>query len=91
VQDNRRIGHDLFLYRLVYNAETKEQERIPLGKRELDREIGQGGRVVFSQGDYAEMVNKLLFGFPSLEAYEDLIKLLIQLRSPKLSKDFNRL
>lgn len=34
------------------------------------------------------MVNKLLFGFPSLEAYEDLIKLLIHLRSPKLSKDF---
>ncbi len=88
IQDNRRIGKDLFLYRLVYNAETQEQERIPLGKRELEREIGLGGRVVFSQSDYAEMVNKLLFGFPSLDAYEDLIKLLIQLRSPKLSKDF---
>lgn len=88
VQDNRRIGHDMFLYRLVYNAEKQEQERIPLGKRELEKEIGPGGRVVFSQSDYAEMVNKLLFGFPSLEAYEDLIKLLIHLRSPKLSKDF---
>lgn len=88
VQDNRRIGIDLFLYRLVYNAELQEQERIPLGKRELEKELGSGGRVVFSQGDYAEMVNKLLFGFPSTEAYEDLIKLLIHLRSPKLSKDF---
>lgn len=88
IQDNRRIGHDLFLYRLVYNAEKQEQERIPLGKRELEKEIGPGGRVVFSQSEYAEMVNKLLFGFPSLEAYEDLIKLLIHLRSPKLSKDF---
>jgi uncharacterized protein (TIGR02680 family) len=88
IQDNRRIGKDLLLYRLVYNAETQEHERVPLGKRELEREIGLGGRVVFSQSDYAEMVNKLLFGFPSLDAYEDLIKLLIQLRSPKLSKDF---
>jgi len=30
----------------------------------------------------------MFFGFESLDAYEDLIKLLIQLRSPKLSKDF---
>ncbi|RNB82858.1 TIGR02680 family protein [Brevibacillus panacihumi] len=88
IQDNRRIGKDFYLYRNVYNAETQEQERIPLAKRELEREISQGGRVVFSQSDYAEMVNKLLFGFSSADSYEDLIKLLIQLRSPKLSKDF---
>jgi len=34
------------------------------------------------------VVNKYVFGFETNEAYEDLIKLLIQLRSPKLSKDF---
>lgn len=33
-------------------------------------------------------MNKYIFGFQSMEAFEDLIKLLIQLRSPKLSKDF---
>ena len=35
-----------------------------------------------------ELVNRYVFGFESLDAYADLIKLLIQLRSPKLSKDF---
>src|SRR5690625_7739039 len=35
-----------------------------------------------------KLVNKYIFGFETMEAYEDLIKLLIQLRSPKLSKDF---
>lgn len=88
IQDNRRIGVDFSLYNKEYNAELQTNDRIPLGKRELEKKLGAGGRVVFSQGEYAEMVNKLLFGFQSLEAYEDLIKLLIQLRSPKLSKDF---
>lgn len=88
IQDNRRVGIDFSLYNKEYNAELQKDDRIPLGKRELEKRIGAGGRVVFSQGEYAEMVNKLLFGFQSPEAYEDLIKLLIQLRSPKLSKDF---
>src|SRR5690606_29153066 len=35
-----------------------------------------------------KLVNRYVFGFETLEAYDDLIKLLIQLRSPKLSKDF---
>src|SRR5690606_16395793 len=47
-----------------------------------------GGYVVHSQKEYMELVNKYIFGFQSNDAYEDLIKLLIQLRSPKLSKDF---
>ena len=40
------------------------------------------------QGDYAEAVNKYVFGFASQEQYKDLMELLIQLRSPKLSKEF---
>src|SRR5699024_9629718 len=47
-----------------------------------------GGHVVSTQREYMELVNKHIFGFQSTEAFEDLIKLLIQLRSPKLSKDF---
>jgi DNA repair exonuclease SbcCD ATPase subunit len=35
-----------------------------------------------------EMVNRLVFEFDTVEEYDELIKLLIQLRSPKLSKDF---
>lgn len=80
--DNRRIGHDFQL------AQQHTGEKIPLSAKELENRIGQGGYVVHSQREYMELVNKYVFGFQSIDAYEDLIKLLIQLRSPKLSKDF---
>lgn len=44
--------------------------------------------MVQGQGAYQEMVNKALFGFREIESYKDLLKLLLELRSPKLSKDF---
>lgn len=59
-----------------------------MSAKELDNRIGPGGYVVHSQREYMELVNKYVFGFQSSEAYEDLIKLLIQIRTPKLSKDF---
>lgn len=34
------------------------------------------------------MVNRLLFGFPNLDTYDEFIKILLQLRSNKLSKDY---
>ncbi|MRX74157.1 TIGR02680 family protein [Bacillus lacus] len=80
--DNRRIGHDFQL------AHDQRGDRVPLSAKELENRIGQGGYVVHTQREYMEHVNKYIFGFQSTEAYEDLIKLLIQLRSPKLSKDF---
>ncbi|MDQ0243253.1 uncharacterized protein (TIGR02680 family) [Bacillus fengqiuensis] len=80
--DNRRIGHDFQL------AQHLKGDRVPLSAKELENRIGQGGYVVHTQREYMELVNKHIFGFQSNEAYEDLIKLLIQLRSPKLSKDF---
>lgn len=87
IQDNRRIGKDILLYKREYNEAGKEQ-KIPLTRRELETRLGSGGKVVRTQKDYMELVNKQIFGFESLDAYEDLIKLLIQLRSPKLSKEF---
>lgn len=86
ITDNRRIGKDFYLYETEQQA--GEKERIPLSRVQLENRIGTGGHVVRTQGDYMKLVNKYIFGFESLEAYEDLIKLLIQLRSPKLSKDF---
>jgi uncharacterized protein (TIGR02680 family) len=80
--DNRRIGLDFHL------AQKHAGEKVPLSAKELENRIGQGGYVVHTQREYMELVNKYVFGFNSNEAYEDLIKLLIQLRSPKLSKDF---
>ncbi|MDR7077414.1 uncharacterized protein (TIGR02680 family) [Neobacillus niacini] len=82
ITDNRRIGHDFEL------AHSQLGDRVPFSAKELENRIGDGGYVVHSQREYMELVNKYIFGFQSNEAYEDLIKLLIQLRSPKLSKDF---
>lgn len=82
ITDNRRIGQDFHL------AQVQLGEKIPLSAKELENRIGQGGYVVSTQKEFMELVNKYVFGFPTTEAYEDLIKLLIQLRSPKLSKDF---
>lgn len=84
--DNRRIGKDFFLYEHEYHA--GEKQKIPLSRRQLENRIGDGGHVVTKRGDYRNLVNKYIFGFENIEAYDELIKLLIQLRSPKLSKDF---
>lgn len=82
ITDNRRIGDDFEL------AHSQLGDRVPFSAKELENRIGDGGYVVHTQREYMELVNKYIFGFQSTEAYEDLIKLLIQLRSPKLSKDF---
>ncbi|MCC5804115.1 TIGR02680 family protein [Rossellomorea vietnamensis] len=82
ITDNRRIGFDFSL------TLTHAGEKVPMSEKELKNRIGSGGEVVNSQREYMELVNRHIFGFQSTDAYEDLIKLLIQLRSPKLSKDF---
>ena len=81
ITDGRRIGKDLFLYKDVQN-------KIACTKLELRNRIGDGGRVMETQSEYAQCVNKLLFGFETIEEYKELLDLLIQLRTPKLSKDF---
>ncbi|WP_253701685.1 TIGR02680 family protein [Bacillus sp. FJAT-27445] len=82
ITDNRRIGDSFQLYQIY------QGEKIPLSAKELENRIGTGGQVVRGQKEYMDLVNKHIFGFQTLDAYDDLIKLLIQLRSPKLSKDF---
>lgn len=86
ITDNRRIGYDMELYKLV--NQNGERKRFPYSQTELTTVIGAGGEVVNSNQDYMKLVNRYIFGFETIEAYDDLIKLLIQLRSPKLSKDF---
>lgn len=81
ITDGRRIGANFRLYKDI-------GEKIPLTKTELKNRLETGGEVTESQKDYMAMVNKLLYGFESLEEYDELIKLLIQLRTPKLSKEF---
>ncbi|WP_106768837.1 TIGR02680 family protein [Paenibacillus faecalis] len=86
ITDNRRIGYDMELYKLV--NQNGERKQFPYSQTELTTVIGTGGEVVSSNQDYMKLVNRYVFGFETIEAYDDLIKLLIQLRSPKLSKDF---
>lgn len=86
LDDGRRIGRDFYLYDYKHFLERKG--KIPLGRRELEDLIGAGGQVVQEQASYREMVNKQLFGFAEGDSFQDLLQLMIQLRSPKLSKDF---
>lgn len=86
INDNRRINYELTLYDNERHA--GKTQKLPLSRIQLENRIGDGGFVVRTQTEYMQLVNKYIFGFEEIEAFEDLIKLLIQLRSPKLSKDF---
>lgn len=79
--DGRRIGKDFFLYK-------ETSEKITLSKKELENRVANGGKVFERQMEYMEYVNQQIFGFDTVEEYKELIDLLIQLRTPKLSKDF---
>lgn len=81
ITDGRRIGVDFSLYKDVQN-------KIAYTKTELRNRIADGGSVFDTQNEYIQYVNNLIFGFETLDEYRELINLLIQLRTPKLSKDF---
>ena len=81
VNDGRRVGKELMLYR-------EAGEKMPLTKKQLENEMKAGGFFTTAQGEYMKKVNEYLFGFDNIEQYEELLNLLINLRSPKLSKDF---
>lgn len=82
ITDGRRIKKDLFLYI------DKGYEKIPLTKRELHNRLGEGNFYTESQTEYKKKVNEHLFGYEDIENYDELMDLLINIRSPKLSKDF---
>ena len=81
LKDGMRIGKDFYLYKDTLN-------KIPLSKNELKSRLGTINEFVDNTKDYKAMVNRLLFGFPNLDMYDEFIKLLLQLRSNKLSKEY---
>ncbi|MDG0809483.1 TIGR02680 family protein [Cohnella rhizosphaerae] len=85
LEDGRRMGENFWLYDRVLEREGRG--KYPLDRRALEAEIGAGGQVVQEQRAYRELVNRALFGYHDKDAYTDLLQLLVQLRSPKLSKD----
>ncbi len=86
IDDGRRINHDCWLY--DHELWFEQGDKLPLNRKKLEEMIDGGGQVVQEQSVYRDMVNKTLFGFQDIESYQDLLKLLLELRSPKLSKDF---
>lgn len=81
ITDGRRIGRDFYLYK-------ETDEKMTLTKKELENRIKDGGQVFERQAEYMEYVNRQIFGFETADEYKEMIDLLIQLRTPKLSKDF---
>ena len=81
ITDGRRIGKEFALYKDGKN-------KITYTKLELKNRLADGGKVFETQKEYMDYVNKTLFGFDTIEEYKEMLDLLIQLRTPKLSKDF---
>ncbi len=82
LKDGRRIGIDFQLYK-SYNT------KVLMTKKELKANIGVNNAFVETTKEYKTLVNNLLFGFNDLDSYDEFINVLLQLRSSKLSKDYN--
>lgn len=81
ISDGRRINKDFFLYKEL-------DEKVTLTRKELEYRLREGGGVFERQIEYMDYVNRQVFGFETVDEYKEMIDLLIQLRTPKLSKDF---
>ena len=93
ILDGKRIGHGsqhLKLYReSMIDGEIRKIPYDEKSFRQLVEQQEHCGKVYSNREEYADKVNKQLFGFDSLDSYKGLMDLLIQIRSPKLS-DNNR-
>ena len=81
IKNGQRIGRDILLYH-------SKEEKIPCSKKELRARLGTENIFTETAKEYKEAVNKTIFGFPNLDMYDEFINLLLQLRSPKLSKEY---
>lgn len=80
--DGRRIGKGgLELY------ETLGKQLLPLSKQKLKNLIGDGDNWAETPGAYKQLVNDRVFRFRDIRQYDQLIQLLIKVRTPKLSKE----
>ena len=84
LKDGKRVNVDNFhLYKCIDGI-----NKIPLTKQELKCAIGPLNTYVDTAKEYKNMVNDLLFGFSNLDSFDEFINLLLQIRSPKLSKEY---
>lgn len=83
IENNQRIEIDFQLYN-----EVRKNELAPLSKHQLRNRLEDVGRLFDTQREYKHFVNERIFGFKEIAQFDELISLLINLRRPKLSKDF---
>lgn len=84
LKDGKRVNVNGFhLYKCIDGI-----HKIPLTKLELRSAIGPDNYIVTTSKEYKEMVNNLLFGFNNIDSFDEFINLLLQIRSPKLSKEY---
>lgn len=81
LKDGRRVNKEVKLYKF-------SGQKFPLTSKQFENVLGEGNVFTTSQQEYMQKVNEHLFGYSDIDNYKDLLNLLIQLRSPKLSKDF---
>lgn len=80
---NKRIGYDIQLYdEKIVSGEPK---KFPLTMGDLADRIRRDGEVTDSQQRYVELVNQEIYRFSTTQEFKELIGVLLQLRSPKLS------
>jgi uncharacterized protein (TIGR02680 family) len=72
----RRIGDDLPLRR----------GDAPLSKAEFAAELGDSVPLISTAAEYRRVLNEAVFGFPSGDAYQTMLTLMLELRRPHLSK-----
>jgi uncharacterized protein (TIGR02680 family) len=75
----QRVGHDLQLC---------SSQKTPLSKEAIGESLAGKGQLFTTASGYRGEVNRQLFGLPP-ERYEALVKLLIGLRQPKLSRNLD--
>ncbi|WP_379138296.1 TIGR02680 family protein [Paenibacillus sp. sgz500958] len=80
---NKRIGYDVKLYE--EKIVSGECQKFPLTMSDLADHIGRDGEVTDSQQRYMELVNQNIYRFKTTQEFKELIGVLLQLRSPKLS------
>lgn len=85
VLDGRRIGLDFPLYTEEYIG--GKMKRIVYNKQALKEALGPRNFFSEHQSEYMQAVNDHIYKFDNVDAFKDLVELLLNLRSPKLSRD----
>ena len=83
ILDNRRVGIDFELQHDLGKGEYR-----PYSQRELKNRLQDGGKVTEKRKEYATWVNDEIYRFENVELFQEMIQLMVEIRKPKLSKDF---